>query len=388
MQGEAAMRIAADRLPAIRVLHIARYFDSMMESKVDLMAHEPDLAFFRVRPSNFHDPYGGRPLPAAPGASGALSIPLIGRPDDPHRTLYRTLTFALPGFRPHIIHAEEEPDSLTALQIVFARRLFAPRSRLILHTWQNVDRPKKFHVKAVIGATLRASDAVLCANRDGVGVLSAMGYKGVTKVITPQGVDTRVFSPLAGTERGGVFTLLYAGRFAPEKGLDTLFDAITRLGVPIRLILLGAGPEEEAIEKRIEALGSILSAEIIPPRPHVEMVRYLAKAHALVLPSKSTVVWQEQFGRVLVEAMACKCPVIGSDSGAIPEVVGSGGLIFREGDAEDLADCIRRLMGSAAERTRLAEAGYLRAVTVYSQERVALETAEFYREMARRGARN
>ena len=378
------MRVTAGWTGAIRILHVARYFDSMMESKVDLMAHEPDLAFFRVRPSNFHDPYGGRRTPASSDASGALSIPFIGRPDDPHRTLYRTLTFALPRFKPHIIHAEEEPDSLTALQIVFARRLFAPTSQLILHTWQNVDRPKKFHVKAVIRATLRASDAVLCANEAGIGLLSAMGYRGVTRVLMPQGVDTHVFSPTAGAERSERFTLLYAGRFAPEKGLDTLFDAIARLGAPLHLILLGAGQEEREIERRIKALGSLLSAEIIPPRPHAEMVGFLAKAHALVLPSKSTTVWQEQFGRVLVEAMACKCPVIGSDSGAIPEVVGPGGLIFREGDPEDLAECIGRLMGSEVERTRLAEAGYHRAVTVYSQEQIALETAGFYREMARR----
>ena len=377
------MRIAAGQAPVIRILHIARYFDSMMESKVDLMAREPDLAFFRVRPSNFHDPYGGRPTSAAAGASGILSIPLIGRPDDPHRTLYRTLTFALPRFRPHIIHAEEEPDSLTALQIVLATRLFAPRSQLILHTWQNVDRPKKLHVKMVIKATLRASDAVLCANRDAVGILSGMGYKGITAVITPQGVDTRVFTPPAGTKTGERFTLLYAGRFAPEKGLDTLFDAITRLRTPLSLLLLGAGPEEKELRRRIKALGPLLSAEIIPPQPHAEMVRYLAKAHALVLPSRGTTVWQEQFGRVLVEAMACKVPVIGSDSGAIPEVIGPGGLIFREGDAGDLADCIGRLMGSPAERARLAEEGYLRATTVYSQERVAFETARFYRDLLR-----
>lgn len=372
----------------IRVLHIARYFDSTMERKVDLMAQEADLTFFRVRPSNLHDPYGACPSPATRGESQTLSIPLIGRPGDPHRAFYRTLTFALARFRPHLIHAEEEPDSLTALQIAFAERLFAPRSPLILHTWQNLDRPKKLHVKAVLKVTLGASSAVLCANKGAVGVLSAMGYKGATAVITPQGVDTRVFSPLAGAERGKRFTLLYAGRFAPEKGLDTLFDAITRIRAPLNLLLLGAGPEEKEIERRIKALEPPLSAEIIPPQPHAEMVRYLAKAHALVLPSKSTPVWQEQFGRVLVEAMACKVPVIGSDCGAIPEVVGKGGLIFREGDAEGLADCIRRLMDSAVERTRLAEAGYLRAATVYSQEAVALETARFYRELEGRKGRN
>ena len=366
----------------MRILHIARYFDSTMERKVDLMADERDLKFFRLRPSNFTDSYGNHARSAASGESGTLFVPLIGRPDDPHRALYRTLTFTLPRVRPHIIHAEEEPDSLTALQIVFARYLFTPRSRLILHTWQNVERPRKHHVKAVMRTTLCGSDAVLCANQDAVRVLAATGYKGIAKVISPQGVDTRIFSPSSGEAKGERFTLIYAGRFAPEKGLDTLLDALTRLAEPLNLLLVGSGPEREAVEKRIKAMKPTLSAKIIPPQPHADMARYLAQAHALVLPSRSTPVWREQFGRVLIEAMACKIPVIGSDCGAIPEVVGPGGLIFREGDAEDLAECHEKAHGfGGASEPGSRKLGYLRATTVYSQERVALETTRFYREM-------
>jgi glycosyltransferase involved in cell wall biosynthesis len=82
-----------------------------------------------------------------------------------------------------------------------------------------------------------------------------------------------------------------------------------------------------------------------------------------------------------VEAMACKVPVVGSNSGAIPEVVGGAGLLFPEGDAVALASCLRRLMESPALRKELAEQGYARAMSLYTQERIADQTAQFYRQM-------
>jgi glycosyltransferase involved in cell wall biosynthesis len=81
---------------------------------------------------------------------------------------------------------------------------------------------------------------------------------------------------------------------------------------------------------------------------------------ALVLPSRTTSVWKEQFGRVIVEAMACQTPVIGSDSGAIPEVIGDAGLIFPEGDAHALGNCLRRLIESPDLRRELGERGHAR----------------------------
>ena len=364
----------------IRVLHIARYSNPMMERKIDLMAEEQDLLFFRIRPVGLRDPLGLDPSQALV-ESTSFHVPLIGRQDDPHRALYRTLTFRLRSLMPDIIHVEEEPDSLAALQALLARRFLAPDSAFILHTWQNVDRPKKKHVAAVFRATLRGSDAILCANTQAAGILSRKGYTRPTEVIPQQGVDTRVFKPLDGAERPSKFTVLFAGRFVREKGLDTLFDAVSRVRQPVRLLLVGSGPDQEGIVNRIRALRPPHSAEIAAPREQAEMAKIYSGAHVLVLPSRSTKVWKEQFGRVLVEAMACALPVIGSDSGAIPEVIGQDGLIFKEGDPEDLARCLSKLTESSVLRENLANRGYFRAVNVYSQERVAAATAAFYRRI-------
>ena len=364
----------------IRILHIARYSNHMMERKVDLMAEEEDLFFFRIRPAGIRDPRAHDPL-WVPDEPSSMRIPLIGRSDDPHRALYRTVTFQLRSTRPDIIHMEEEPDSLTALQVLFARRFFAPEAALILHTWQNVDRPKKRHVEAVFKATLKGSDAVLCANKEAANILSRKGYTRPTEVIPQQGVDTRMFKPVDGAVMPRRFTVLFAGRFVREKGLDTLFDAVNRIKEPVHLRLVGSGPEEEGLANRIRAMRPPHSAEIAAPREQTDMAGIYAGAHVLVLPSRGTKVWKEQFGRVLVEAMACAVPVIGSDSGAIPEVVGSDGLIFKEGDPEDLARCLTRLIDSPVLRENLANKGYFRVKTFYSQERIASRTAAFYRRI-------
>ncbi len=106
------------------------------------------------------------------------------------------------------------------------------------------------------------------------------------------------------------------------------------------------------------------------------MPEVLAQVDVLVLPSRTTRVWKEQLGRVLLEAMACKVPVVGSDSGAIP-----AGLIFPEGDVAALAGCLQRLRDSPELRRELGERGYARVLAHYSQERVAARTAAFYRQL-------
>jgi len=80
----------------------------------------------------------------------------------------------------------------------------------------------------------------------------------------------------------------------------------------------------------------------------------------LVLPSKTMPTWKEQFGRVLIEAMACQVSVIGSSSGAIPEVIGKAGLVFKEGNAADLRAKIEQLKSSPKVRKELAQKGYRR----------------------------
>jgi glycosyltransferase involved in cell wall biosynthesis len=108
---------------------------------------------------------------------------------------------------------------------------------------------------------------------------------------------------------------------------------------------------------------------------------YIACMDALVLPSRTTTSWAEQFGHVLIEAMAAGVPVIGSSSGAIPEVIGEAGLVFPEDDAAGLRTQIAALLEDAALRKRLVELGRARVARLYTNERVARAQQAIYRDV-------
>jgi glycosyltransferase involved in cell wall biosynthesis len=105
----------------------------------------------------------------------------------------------------------------------------------------------------------------------------------------------------------------------------------------------------------------------------------------LVLPSLTTPTWKEQFGHVLVEAMACGVPVIGSDSGAIPEVIGDAGLIVPEGNVDALADAIQSLISAPALRVDLAARGRSRVQAEYTNDSVARRLAAFWEGVIEEG---
>ncbi|GBD09885.1 N-acetyl-alpha-D-glucosaminyl L-malate synthase [Candidatus Thermoflexus japonica] len=365
----------------IRVLHIARYRAPSMERKLEVMAAQPGLAFWLVRPAVWQDEYGNVVVnPMVPGCQ-VIRVPVLGRTNDPHRAFYRTLTFGMRRIRPHLIHAEEEPDSLAALQIVLARRLFAPRAKLVFHTWQNVNRPKKWHVWAVTWISLQAADAILCANSEAVQVLREMGYRGPVGVIPPIGVDTRIFHPMERRTDPATFRVAYAGRFVPEKGLDILLEAVARLSPEVELWLIGDGPQRAALQALAQDLGIGERVRWIPPVVPERMPELLTQVDVVVLPSRTTPVWKEQFGRILVEAMACGVPVVGSSSGAIPEVVGDAGLVFPEGDPQALANRLGQLKESSNLRQELARKGIERTHALYTPEKIAQQTVQFYQKI-------
>jgi glycosyltransferase involved in cell wall biosynthesis len=117
--------------------------------------------------------------------------------------------------------------------------------------------------------------------------------------------------------------------------------------------------------------------------PSLEVPSYLAQLHVLVLPSRTRSNWQEQFGRVLPEAMVSGVPVVGSDSGEIPNVIGDAGLIYPEGDVEALRAHLQALMGDRALWHDMAERGRERVLAHYTQAQVAAETVAVYRNLIR-----
>ena len=354
----------------------------MLERKVEFMSQDADFLFFIVRPKQYEDAYGSLTLQSTTTKTdNILHLSLIGKHIDPHRVLYGSLSFSMKSFKPDIIHAEDEPDSLAALQVLAARRLFAPKAKLILHTWQNINRKKRPLVQWITNTALQGSDAILCSNAEGVSVLRDMGFNGPTDIVPPEGIDIEWFKPVEPKQPNKRFTFLYAGRFVEEKGLDTLLKAMSLTRNEASLVLVGDGPLKNTLKEQANQIKIKEQVQFLPPVQQDRMPDLYAQADALVLPSRGTPVWKEQYGRVLLEAMACKVPVIGSDSGAIPEVIGDAGLIFKENDANSLAQCLQYLMETPTLQKDLAERGYKRVTSFYSQKEIARRTNEFYRKV-------
>jgi glycosyltransferase involved in cell wall biosynthesis len=133
------------------------------------------------------------------------------------------------------------------------------------------------------------------------------------------------------------------------------------------------------LERRIVELGLQDSVHCEEATPSAMMPAFYRGLDVLVLPSHSTRRWVEQFGRVLTEAMACGVPVVGSDSGEIPNVIGEAGLIFPEGDADALRERLQHLMDDRELRKRLGNLGRARTLACYTHERIATETERAYR---------
>ncbi len=366
---------------ATRVLFIARYHDQTMERKLLLLAEDQQWDIRHICPQMWEDEFFRVDQRDAAGAYERIALAMLGRPTDPHRALYRTLDFSMRGFQPDLIHAEEEPDSLAALQVVAARRIWAPRAKLVLHTWQNVDRPRNAAVRWVTRQTLAAADAIFCANQQAAAILERHRYRGATPVLPAIGVDMQTFVPCPDRLAHAGLVVGYVGRMVPEKGIETLIQALGLMGPGIQAILIGEGPQRVALETQVRTLQLTERIHFYPPAPPTQIARQMCQFDVLVLPSRTTRVWKEQFGRVLVEAMACQIPVVGSDSGAIPEVIGDAGLVFPEGDAASLAECLRRLDAAPERRRELAARGYERAKRLFSQEHIAGETAKIYRQL-------
>ncbi len=212
-------------------------------------------------------------------------------------------------------------------------------------------------------------------------MLRRKGFRKPVAVIPQFGVDPELFQPRPAPKGGGPFVVGYVGRLVESKGLLDLLPAVAGLAGDWRLELVGAGPLRDEIERRSAALGIADRVGISSEVPSTEVPRVLQGFDVLVLPSRSTPSWVEQFGRVLVEAMACGVPVVGSTSGEIPNVIGDAGLVFPEGDVEALRGALARLAASPEVGLSLGEVGRRRVLERYTQARIAEATYRVYQEM-------
>lgn len=221
------------------------------------------------------------------------------------------------------------------------------------------------------------------------------GYRGALSVV-PLPTDAQAFAP--NRERGererhrlgipkDALVIGYAGKFVEEKGLRTLWQAFThvaRQNKDVHLALAGGGPLGEEIEAGAKKEGLSARVHNVGVVHSDALPAYLNALDLFVLPSETRSNWREQFGRVLVEAMACGLPVIGSDSGEIPEVVGEAGLIFPEGDVHALTNSLVSLLSDPALRAEYSRRARHRVLDSFTTEKVSSRHHALYRAILKR----
>jgi len=307
--------------------------------------------------------------------------------------------------RPDIVHIDEEPYNLAT----FHANRVARRSgaRTLWFSWQNLHRRYPPPFAWFERYNLRHVDYALMGSHSAAAVWQAKGYRGRWAVIPQFGVDPDLFHPPAMPRADGPPHIAYVGRLVSEKGCDLLLEAVANLPGDWHLTFVGSGPEQQALRDQAAALGlrgrvtfrPWLPSTAMPDFYRHAMPDFYRQVDVLVLPSRRRPNWTEQFGRVLIEAMACQVAVVGAavgeipyvigdagltfpeGVGEIPYVIGDAGLTFPEGDVEALRDRLSWLLQDPAQRQALGRAGRARVLAHYTQQRVAQETVDVYRRL-------
>lgn len=276
---------------------------------------------------------------------------------------------ALAGIEPDAIWIQSEPgDGLT--RQILKHFFFRRKPKLACAVVENIWRRPPMIQRWKASILCRRIDILLaCAS-----LSAAASYDG----FMPRRVrSSTVFLPIIDptTSPSGSFSINkdpndfwigFAGRICPEKGWRVLFDALLELPMNAKVVIAGDGPDAALLREQIRS-PELRSRTIFAGPLSAENVRALYdQVDTLVVPSLTTPTWREQFGRVIAEAMAAGLPVVGSDSGAIPEAIGTAGIVVREGDPRDLANALRSLMSDASLRRKLGEAARQRFETEFS----------------------
>ncbi|MDJ0598174.1 MAG: hormogonium polysaccharide biosynthesis glycosyltransferase HpsO [Crocosphaera sp.] len=301
-------------------------------------------------------------------------------------------------FKPDIIQVEQGAKSLGYAQLITLNKLLGLKAKNVFFTWWNIPYKNKFPISLLEQYNLKNTHGLIAGNQDGLNILRDHGYQDKAIVLPQLGIDEKLFTPKQQPELASKlaidnqeFIIGFVGRFVKEKGILTLIKSLAPLqDFSWKLLLLGRGELKEKIKNTATELGIQNRLILIESVPHDEVPNYINLMDTLVLPSETTYKfktltaagWKEQFGHVLIEAMACKVPVIGSNSGEIPNVIKDAGMIFPEADASVLQNCLSQLILNPVLATELAEKGYQRVLENYTNKALAKKTLNFYQSLS------
>ncbi len=193
--------------------------------------------------------------------------------------------------------------------------------------------------------TCRAKDALI-----------AEGVDPKKIIVIPYGVDLTRFHPMplrSIAKRGRRPLILTVARPVYEKGIDIYY-------------------------KVSRQLASVADFRLVSDVKYSQMPSIYQSADLFFLPSRTTPTWEEQYGMALIEAMACGLPVITSNSGAIPEVVGNAGITHPVCDVDKMVKTIKGLLADPDQIHKHSKRSRARAVKLYDARKVSTKLAKLY----------
>ncbi len=283
--------------------------------------------------------------------------------------------------RPDVVHVHSE---LWGRLVTQALRGRAP---VVAHGAENIGLDCGGRVESRLRTIVAKRNAVRLAgyvswNEAGIRIARSAGLPqgapvGVAPAVVPDPAD--MIGAASPRPAGGPVRVGFVGRLVPEKGVQWLVAALD--GVPdVRLVVIGNGPYEDEIRRQVTRRGvDTVFVGAVEPQ---QVPALLGGLDVVVVPSLARPGWVEQFGRVVCEAMLVGIPVITSDSGALPEVVGEGGIVVRELDHEGLHAALAALAADPRERARIGARGRAWALARLAPAAAARSIADVWEKVA------
>ncbi|RME73542.1 MAG: glycosyltransferase family 4 protein, partial [Chloroflexi bacterium] len=358
------------------------------QKKLEEIAAFDDVDLTVVVPPSWDDPRSPTRLEKMYTRGYDLRVTDIVFNGNYHLHFYPKLRQIVREVRPDVFHIDEEPYNLATFHAMWLARSVGAKT--VVFSWQNLLRRYPPPFSWMERYVLRHADTLLVGNQEAMEVWTRKGYTGPIYQIPQFGVDPAIFYrrprvtrrsriPVAARRHARkpsqpALVIGYVGRLVEEKGVEILLQAASQLSGPWTLHILGSGPDRPRLEKMAQWLGISPRVTFDERMPSTHLPHYFSGLDVLVLPSVSRPNWKEQFGRVLIEAMACDVITVGARSGAIPEVIGNAGLTFAEGSVEELRIQLQRLIDDVPLRETLREKGRRRVTEHYTQAAVARKT--------------
>jgi phosphatidyl-myo-inositol dimannoside synthase len=282
-----------------------------------------------------------------------------------------------------IVHCWEEPYVMAGGQVAWWTR---KESRLVFWTGQTRVKNYPPPFAQIERYCFQRCAGWLSRGQLGIDAMVQRGYGARPHEAIGLGVDVDSFRPdrargemirrQLGWDDSHAPIVGYIGRFVEEKGLGTLMSALDAVSTPWRAIFVGGGPMEADL--RSWSARHVDRVSVIAAVAHDRVPEYLNAFDLLCAPSRTTPSWREIFGRMVIEAFACRVPVVCSDSGELPSVIADAGMIVPEDDVAEWTRALQLLLSSPEMRDGFAARGFERVNRHFTWSAIARQHLEFF----------